>query len=335
MEYKKLGKTEMSVSRIGLGGIPIQRVTDQVAEDMLSACYELGINFIDTARGYRDSEEKIGRALGAKRPYFYLASKSARRDALGFRDELEQSLRHLRTDYIDLYQLHMVSAFDVWAQVAASDGALTALLAAKQEGLVRFVGVTSHNNDVLESMIESNLFDTAQFPLNVVESQFKGSLCKARELNLGTIAMKPMAGGALQAADLALRFLLESEVDTMIPGMDSVEQVYQNCASLQRGRLSAQELGELRAEAKSLGEDFCRRCEYCLPCPKGIRIPTLFILEGYANRYGLSEWARERYFGMPSSADDCMECGLCEERCPYKVGIREKLKRTASFFKGS
>jgi len=335
MEYRKLGRTGLSVSRLGLGGIPIQRVTDGVAAEMLSVCQELGINFIDTARGYRDSEAKIGKAMRSKRSSFYLASKSARRDAAGFREELEQSLTLLQTDYLDLYQLHMVSALDVWEQVQSGAGALTALLAAKQAGLVRFVGVTSHNNDVLEIMIDSNLFDTAQFPLNVVESQFKGSLSRARELNLGTIAMKPMAGGALQSPDLALRFLLPSEVDTIIPGMDTVEQIYRNYQSLQKGILSETESRELEEDAKALGEDFCRRCEYCLPCPEGIRIPTLFILEGYANRYGLTEWARERYFGMSSRADACVECGLCEERCPYKVGIRQKLKRTESVFKGN
>ncbi|MBS3871998.1 MAG: aldo/keto reductase [Firmicutes bacterium] len=333
MEYRTLGLTGLTVSRLGLGGIPIQRATQEVAAEMIAVCHDLGINFIDTARGYRDSEEKLGKALQSRRSSFYLASKSARRDAEGFRQDLELSLKLLQTDYIDIYQLHMVSAFDVWEQVQAKDGALSALLAAREQGLVRFIGVTSHNNDVLEVIIKSNLFDTAQFPLNVVESQFVGSLTLSRELKMGTIAMKPLAGGALQRADLALRYLLPSDIDTLIPGMDTVEQLHANYRALELGALSPQELTELEADAKSLGEDFCRRCEYCLPCPQGIRIPTLFILEGYTSRYGLQEWARERYAGMPVHADDCTECGLCEQRCPYGLSIRRKLKTTAEVFR--
>ncbi|MBT9135782.1 MAG: General stress protein 69 [Firmicutes bacterium] len=333
MEYRLLGRTGLLVSRLGLGGIPIQRATQEVADEMLAVCQDLGINFIDTARGYRDSEEKLGKALRARRGSFHLASKSARRDAAGFREDLERGLQLLQTDHIDLYQLHMVSALDVWDQVQAPGGALSALLAARQEGLVRFVGVTSHNNDVLEIMIKSNLFDTAQFPLNVVESQFLGSLNLARKLHMGTIAMKPLAGGALQRADLALRYLLPSTVDTIIPGMDTVEQLHSNYAAIELGVLTADEAEHLQEDAAALGEDFCRRCEYCLPCPVGIRIPTLFILEGYVNRYGLQEWARERYWGMPSQADACTECGLCEKRCPYNLGIRRKLKQTKSVFR--
>jgi len=333
MQYRPLGLTGLLVSRLGLGGIPIQRTTQAVADEMLATCQDLGINFIDTARGYRDSEEKIGKALKSRRSSFYLASKSARRDAAGFRQDLELGLKLLQTDYIDIYQLHMVSALDVWEQVQAKDGALSALLAARKEGLVRYIGVTSHNNDVLEEIIKSKLFDTAQFPLNIVESQFVGSLTLSKELRLGTIAMKPLAGGALQRADLALRYLLSSDIDTLIPGMDTVEQLYANYEALKRGVLSPEELAELTLEAKALGEDFCRRCEYCLPCPQGIRIPTLFILEGYTNRYGLQEWARERYAGMPARADDCSECGLCEQRCPYGLQVRRKLKTTAEVFR--
>jgi len=333
MEYRTLGSTGLKVSRLGLGGIPIQRTTQAVADEMLATCQDLGVNFIDTARVYRDSEEKIGKALKSRRSAFYLASKSARRDAAGFRQDLELGLKLLQTDYIDIYQLHMVSAIDVWEQVQAKDGALPALLAAREEGLVRYIGVTSHNNDVLEVIIKSNLFDTAQFPLNVVESQFVGSMTMSKELHMGTIAMKPLAGGALQRADLALRYLLSSDIDTLIPGMDSVEQLYANYAALERGVLAPEELAELTLDAKSLGEDFCRRCEYCLPCPQGIRIPTLFILEGYTSRYGLQEWARERYLGMSAQAEDCIECGICETRCPYNLQIRRKLKATAEVFR--
>lgn len=332
MEYRTLGRTGLKVSRLGFGGIPIQRTTQQVANEMFAVCRDIGVNFIDTARGYGDSEEKIGKAIEGYRQSFYLASKSPRRDADGFTQDLETCLRLLKTDYVDLYQLHMVSSMEVWEQCIASKGALEAALRAKEKGLIRHIGITSHNNEVLKHMLRTNAFDTAQFPLNVVESQFKESMDLAHDLNMGTIAMKPLAGGSFARADLALRYLVTSDVTTIIPGMDTVEQIHENYRAMMQGELSEAELEELLTDARALGDAFCRRCEYCLPCPANIRIPSVFILEGYVSRYGLIDWARERYWGLPAQADACSECGLCEERCPYKLPIREKMKQAAASF---
>lgn len=332
MEHRLLGRTGLKVSRLGFGGIPIQRTTQEVANNMFAVCRELGINFIDTARGYGDSEEKIGIAIEGHRDSFYLASKSPKRDGEGFRQDLETCLKLLKTDYVDLYQLHMVSAMDVWEQCIAKGGALEAAVKAKEQGLIRNIGITSHNNEVLKHMLRTNVFDTAQFPLNVVESQFAESMDLAHELNMGTIAMKPLAGGSFQRPDLALRYLWGTDVSTVIPGMDTVEQVYENFRTLELGMLSEAEEQELLGDAKALGNAFCRRCEYCLPCPSNIRIPSIFILEGYVSRYGLVDWARERYWGLPAQADACSECGLCEQRCPYQLPIRAKMKQAVDTF---
>lgn len=335
MEYRVLGRTGLKVSRLGFGGIPIQRTSQQEADRIFAICRELGVNFVDTARGYTDSEEKIGKAIEGSRQQFYLASKSPRRDATGIRADLETGLKNLKTDYIDLYQLHNVSTTKVWEQVQAPGGALEAAVAAQRAGLVRFIGVSSHNNEVLQQIIKTNIFDTAQFPLNVVESQFIGSLRLANSLNMGTIAMKPLAGGSFEKPELALRYLAAQDVTVIIPGMDCAEQVRQNYAALLAGPLSAAEESELQAEAKTLGNEFCRRCEYCLPCPQNISIPLVFILEGYVTRYGLGEWARERYWGLPADGDACEQCGLCETRCPYKLPIRDKLKKVHEKFEAA
>ncbi|KAF0194647.1 MAG: aldo/keto reductase [Bacillota bacterium] len=335
MQYKTLGRTGLTVSRLGFGGIPIQRINQEETNSIFAVCRELGINFIDTARGYTDSEKKIGKAIAGNREQFYLASKSSRRDALGLRADLETCLSLLKIEYVDLYQLHMVSTMEVWDQVQGPGGAMEELLKAQQEGLIRFIGVTSHNNEVMQHMIEASVFDTAQFPLNVVESQFVGCLNSATGRNMGTIAMKPLAGGSFAKPSLALRYLFDKDITTAIVGMDSVAQVRENYAALLQGSLSAEESAELKVEARTLGSDFCRRCEYCLPCPQDVRIPQVFILEGYVSRYGLIDWARERYWSLPAQSDACEECGLCEDRCPYKLQIRDKLKKAHAKFEAA
>lgn len=327
MQYKTLGRTGLKVSRLGFGGIPIQRVSQEEVNSIFAVCRELGINFIDTARGYTDSEEKIGKAIKDTRQQFYLASKSLQRSAVGLRDDLETCLSLLKTEYVDLYQLHNISTLEMWEQAQAPGGVLEAVLKAQQQGLIRFIGVSSHNNEVLQHIIKTNVFDTAQFPFNVVESQFAESLAEANKHNMGTIAMKPLAGGSFEKPNLALRYLFDKNITTTIPGMDSVVQVRENYAALMQGSLSAEESATLEVEAKTLGNDFCRRCEYCLPCPQNIRIPQVFILEGYVSRYGLVDWARERYWSLPAQSDACEDCGLCEDRCPYKLQIRDKLKK--------
>lgn len=335
MQYKTLGRTGLKVSRLGFGGIPIQRINQEEVNSIFAVCRELGINFIDTARGYTDSEEKIGKAIAGNRDQFCLASKSLHRSAAGLRDDLETCLSLLKTDYIDLYQLHNVSTLGMWEQAQAPGGALEAALKAQQQGLIRFIGISSHNNEVMQHMIKTDVFDTAQFPFNVVESQFVESLNEANKHNMGTIAMKPLAGGSFLKPNLALRYLFGQDITTAIVGMDSVEQVRENYAALIQGSLKAAELAELEAEANTLGNDFCRRCEYCLPCPQNIRIPQVFILEGYVSRYGLVDWARERYWSLPAQSDACEECGLCESRCPYKLQIRDKLKKAHARFEAA
>lgn len=333
MEYRILGRTGIKVSLLAFGGIPIQRVGQAEVDEIFALCRDIGINFVDTARGYTDSEEKIGKAIEGHRSEFFLASKSLKRDAKGLREDLETCLSLLKTDYVDLYQLHNVSTTEMWSQVQAPGGALEALFKAQQQGLVRHIGISSHNSTLLQEMVRSGLFDTAQFPLNAVEDQFIDALRLCKQLNLGSIAMKPLAGGSFSKPNLALRYLFnQNSLTTVIPGMDSAAQLRENYAALLAGPLTSAEEAELKLEAQALGNDFCRRCEYCLPCPQGIRIPNIFIFEGYVSRYGLVDWARERYWALPAHGDSCADCGLCEQRCPYNLPIREKLQKAHAKF---
>lgn len=332
MQYRQLGRTGLNVSVIGFGGIPIQRVSAGEAADIVRRALDRGINFFDTARGYTDSEAKLGEVLKKNRKDVIIATKSMARTKEGMATDIKKSLETLGIDYIDLYQLHNVKDRAALEQVFRPDGALAALKEAKAEGVVRHIGITGHLRSYLVEALKSGELETVQFPFNVVEADGAEELFEqAKQSGAGIIVMKPLAGGAIKNTNLALRFILEYNVATVIPGMDSLDQVDENAAV---GRdmvpLSETEKGILEEEARTLGTVFCRRCEYCQPCPQGIDIPMVFLLDGYYTRYNLKEWARERYWTLPTKADACAQCGECEEKCPYSLPIRRMLGESSA-----
>lgn len=337
MPTRPLGKTGITVSLLGIGGIPLQRCTADEAAQILKTCEAEGLNLIDTARGYGASEALIGEAIErlGTRSHWTIATKSVAKDATTMAKDIETSLGLLRVDTIDLYQCHFVKDLDQFAQITGPGGAYEALLAAKSEGRIRHIGITAHNKDVLAHAIESGLWETIQFPFNLVETQGLQVFERAHQLGIGILVMKPLAGGAITEPDLALRFIADNpHVTVAIPGMDTVQQVLDNASAIKSGRnLSDADRATITAMQESLGNQFCRRCGYCGPCPEGIDIPSMFTLEGYLTRYDLKEWAVTRYNGLPKHAEDCVACGICETRCPYDLSIREMLVRVDRNFK--
>lgn len=327
MKYRTLGRTGLKVSVIGFGGIPIQRISIGEAGDIVNRALDLGINFFDTGRGYTDSEAKLGEVLSKRRKEAIIATKSMARSREGMASDIKKSLETLGVDYIDLYQLHNVKDKAALEQVLGPGGALEALKEAKKDGVVKHIGITGHIRSYLVEALKTGELETVQFPFNAVEvSGSEELLDLAGKTNIGVIVMKPLAGGALRNANLALRFILEYPVSIVIPGMDTMEQVNQNAeVGTQALPLSAEEKRVVQEEAEKLGDAFCRRCEYCRPCSQGIDIPMVFLLDGYYTRYDLKDWARERYGSMQTKADACIECGQCEERCPYNLPIRRML----------
>ena len=333
MEYRILGKTGLKVSRMGFGGIPIQRTDAEGAKAVIRYLMDRGVNYIDTARGYTVSEEFLGYALEGIRDKFVIATKSMARTKEAMAADIEISLRNLRTDYIDLYQVHNAPPADV-EKVIAPGGALEALQEAKAAGKIGHIGITAHSLETFKMALEMDWVETIMFPYNIVETQGEELIRQCTEKNIGFIDMKPLAGGAIEDATLALRFLCANEnVTVVIPGMAEISEAEQNVAAVENtAPLTAEELAAMDAIRKDLGTHFCRRCNYCAPCTAGIFIPGVFLMEGYLSRYGLEDWAKMRYAGMAKTASDCIECGVCETRCPYQLPIREMMKSVAKKF---
>lgn len=333
MQYVTLGKTGLHVSRVGFGGIPIQRIDQQGANELIDTLIEYGVNYIDTARGYTISEELIGNAIADRRDKFILATKSMARTAEAMANDIETSLRNLKTEHIDLYQVHNPSMENL-NTVIGEGGAFEALLAAKADGRIGHIGITAHALSVFERALELDWVETIMFPYNIVESQCEYLLDKCRERNIGFIAMKPMAGGAIEDGEAAMRYLVtNSNVTVVIPGMYRPEEVRINTvAGSDLSPLTDAENERIVRIRETLTGNFCRRCNYCAPCTVGIGIPSVFLFAGYLERYGLSDWAKDRYSSLPVKASACIGCGKCEPRCPYGLQIREMLKRAAEEF---
>ena len=334
MEYRVLGKTGLKVSRLGFGGIPIQRIDAEGTKALMHRLLEAGVNYIDSARGYTVSEEYIGYGLEGIRDKFILATKGRGLTKQAMQKDVETSLRNFRTDYIDLYQFHNPSLEDL-ETITAPGGALEALRDAKAAGTVRHIGLTAHSVQVFEKALDMDWVETIMFPYNLVENQGAELIAKCQEKNIGFICMKPLAGGAIDDASLALRYIVQNPaVTVVIPGMANEQELSQNLAAVSNSApLTEGETAKIQAIRDSLGTQFCRRCNYCAPCTVGIHIPQLFVLEGYLTRYGLAEWAKGRY-EAETKASACIECGACEGRCPYHLPIREMMKRVAREFEG-
>lgn len=333
MEYIDLGNTGLKVSRLGFGGIPIQRITQEEATALIRKLPDYGVNYIDTARGYTVSEEYLGVAMEGIRDKFILATKSMARTKEAMEKDIETSLKNLRTDHIDLYQVHNAPPAQL-DTVIGEGGALEALLEAKAAGKIGHIGITAHEVATFERALDMDWVETIMFPYNFVELQAADLIKRCAEKGKGFICMKPLAGGAIEDAPLAMRFIASNkDITVNIPGMATEEELKQNvAAACDPAPLSEDELNEAQHIRDTLGNQFCRRCNYCQPCTMGINISFCFTINGYLTRYGLKDWAVGRYKGMAVEPNACIECGMCESRCPYHLPIIKMLKDVYSNF---
>ena len=349
MDARTLGRTGLEITRLGYGAIKLPRISEEEAVACVNRAIDLGINFIDTARCYGNSEEKLGKVMATRRGEVVLASKVIRRSRQEAEEDVATSLRLLQTDVIDLYQIHDVSDREDYETATGPGGALDAVRAARDRGQVRFIGVSGHSIDILLEAIETGWFDTVQVAHNLANTAAAERLLpRAQELGIGVINMKPLAGGNLpkpaeQSGDdgaaeyeitaaAALRFCMTNpHVTVVIPGMQALSEVEENVATAEgfspMGDEDAQRYTEM---AQALGEGFCRACNYCQPCKAEIDISGVLTTLGRRKRFQ-GDWdfhhrMRVQYAGFEKNAEDCLDCGECEGRCPYDLPIREMLK---------
>ena len=333
MQETVLGRTGLKIKRLGFGGIPIQRVSEEEAISVVRRCYELGIKYYDTARAYSVSEERMGKALEDVRDDVIIATKSGRRDGKGMLEELDISLGNLKTDYIDVYQLHNVSSHDAWEKIKKPDGALEALYRAKDKGKILHLGITSHDPKVLTEIVKEDIFETIMIPYNYLTYQPEEELLPlCKEVNVGTIIMKPFGGGAFSKANTALKFSLGKEFsDVVIPGVAHISEVEEN-VEIASGlyHLTDEELELIEKDRKELDREFCRACGYCQPCPKGVPISYVMRAESqFLKRMGWRPGMEEQIANAVKATYECIKCGACEDRCPYNLRIRMLLPQKA------
>ncbi len=334
MRKKGFGKTDLMVTPVAMGGIPITRLSEKKAVDVVGKVLDMGVNFIDTANGYGDSEEKIGKAVkGRKREEIVIASKSGASDKKTFLEHVDLSLRRLQTDYVDIYHLHGVSSEEKMKEVMEAGGAYEGIEEAIKRGKVRYPAFSSHFMPIARKMMLSDRFDVVQLPFNFVDTEPEKELIPlARNMNLGFIAMKPLGGGLLEDANLCFRFLAQFSSLVPDPGIEKVEEMEEILAVVEDSRpLSPVEKEEIERMREELGKEFCHRCDYCLPCPAGIAISSVLTVKSVVKRMPWENFAK----GMDPAikkARECTECEECLERCPYNLAIPELLKKNISFW---
>lgn len=333
MRARQLGKTGLTVSAVGFGGIPIIRLTAEEAVAVLRHAVDRGITFFDTANRYVDSEEKMGRAFAGIRDKVVIATKTGQRGAREAMEELERSLARLGTDHLDLYQPHQVSRPEELDILLGPGGAMEAFVRAREQGKIRHIGITSHNLEMARKLVASGLFATIQFPYNIVETEAEKALFpEAKAAGMGILVMKPFAGGMLDDGDLALRFLRRDPELLVLPGCDTVKQVDQAADLFTRDTVWT-EADEARAETcrAELGTRFCRRCEYCQPCPQGVRIAYAMMYRVVARRMSPAKAVTFAAETM-ETVRGCVDCGECAARCPYNLPVPEMLREHLAMY---
>src|SRR5512136_1642005 len=294
MRQIRLGKTNLMVSELGFGGIPIQRLDDAEAVRVVRRCLDLGVTFLDSANSYTTSEERIGQAIAGRREGLVIATKSGARDAKTCREHLELSFRRLGVEHIDLFQFHNISTEERYQQVVASGGMLEVVREAQAAGRVGHVGVTSHSLKMALTLVASEHFETLMFPFCFVTPEATRELIPlCRQHDVAFIAMKPMGGGLIEDASLAFKYLRQFPDVLPLVGVQSTAEI-EEVVSVMEGPtgFSAQEQAEIQRVSQKLGTRFCRGCDYCQPCPQDISISMVMRLRSHAKRFHV-----DRFYG--------------------------------------
>lgn len=331
MRTVTLGNTGITVNKNGFGALPIQRISEEKAVKLLHKAYEHGINFYDTARFYTDSEEKLGAAFEGMRDKIYIASKTMTTKVDEFWEQLETTLKNLRTDYLDIYQFHN-PAF--CPKPGDGTGLYEAMLEAKAQGKIRHIGITNHRLAVAEEAIESGLYETLQFPFSYLSAEKELALVKkCEQAGMGFIAMKALAGGLINHSAAAYAFMLQHEHVLPIWGIQR-ERELDEFLSYQEQEPSMEEVqAVIDADLKELQGDFCRGCGYCMPCPVGIEINNCARMSLMIRRAPSEAQLTEEMQAKMKKIEDCLHCGKCAAKCPFGLDTPTLLEKNYQDYK--
>jgi hypothetical protein len=334
MQRMVLGRTGLEMYRVGFGGIPIQRVSEEQAVATVAHAVRAGVDFIDTSRMYTTSERRIGLALQQTDGNVILATKSTQRTAAGILADIEVSRRELQCDSIDLYQCHFVNDGPTYEQVVGPGGAIEGLRQAKQAGLIGHYGLTSHSLDLLDRTLKDGLFETIMVCYGILEPLAATTIIPTAIVrNVGVIAMKSFSGGVIDRADLAIRFGLEQPQLLLIPGVETPALFDESWREFQADPpLTAAHRAEIAALQQQHDRSFCRRCDYCLPCPQGIYIQTVLGARQLVQKTGLATLRPSALGRNIAHGHGCTGCQECVARCPYQLPIPELIKENLAWY---
>jgi aryl-alcohol dehydrogenase-like predicted oxidoreductase len=331
MRTIRLGRTELIVTKNAFGALPIQRLSMDQAAALLKKAYDLGVRFFDTAHAYTDSEEKIGLAFeNVPRQSVVLATKSGALDPAVLRKEVEMSLAHMKTDYIDILQLHNP------AFVPQEDHpAYQELLKLKAEGKIRHIGLTNHQLKNAVEAVNSGLYETIQFPLSALSSPEELDLIRlAKQKDVGVICMKAMCGGLLTSAAPSMAVMDQFDHVAPIFGVQRESELMEIVAlDANPPKLDEQMRAYIEKEKKTLSGEFCRGCGYCMPCPKGIEINTAARMELLLNRSPWELLVTPEQQAMMENVANCIHCGACKKRCPYGLDCPSLIAKNLDYYR--
>ena len=332
MQHFILGRTGLEISRTGFGALPIQRVSFDEASALLNRALDGGITYIDTARVYSDSEEKIGRAIGHRRGEYTIATKSMSKTAEGFNRDLEESLRLLKTDVIDVYQFHNPNFVPV---PGGEDGLYEAALKAREAGKIRFIGITNHSVERAFQALETGLFDTIQYPFNHLATDREIELVnRCKEKNVGFVCMKALSGGLVTNAKLPFAWLSGFENAVPIWGIQRMSELEEFLELSENPPVLDEETrAMIEADRKELVGSFCRGCGYCMPCPAGIPINNANRITQLLQRSPWKSWVTPEWQAEMDKIENCIHCGACAKKCPYGIKPFETLPGHLAFFR--
>jgi len=331
MQRRKLGNTGLEVSRLGLGGIPFQYISQTESSAVIQAAYDRGVNLFYTSRMYRDSENKIGLAVRGYRDQVVLGTSTHKRKKTEALQEVRQSLSNFGVDQIDVYSLHNVLTLDVLKEIMSPGGAYHALEEMRVAGYIKHVGISAHQPETIMRALEMAAFDVVEYPLNYVDRELtEGLMQHLQERGVGLVTIKPMVFGYAGNAGVALRYVFSQEPDSTICGTYNLDELNENLdteASADQGVTEAEILATIAESEKKCYKVFCRRCEQCVECPQGIDIKKVLRWYEYFDRYHSADWAREHYRNLKPDLEACDWCGICERECPYHIPIKREFAR--------